>query len=154
MSTHQGIFYVQNLSNCINGTLIFAWGFCFCSQLYNIKYFNLIQIICTQLYGFKYSYLIQIICTLFYDIKYSYLIQIIFTQFYGIRYSYLIQIICTQFFLSLRIFGLLSSSLLLFPQHFGRYVLRPSSDVCRTWEPTQNFELRPLLNSKLYGNLA
>ena len=33
-------------------------------------------------------------------------------------------------FLSLRIFGLLSSSLLLFPQRFGRYVLRPSSGVC------------------------
>ena len=33
-------------------------------------------------------------------------------------------------FLSLRVFGLLSSSLLLFPQRFGRYVLRPSSGVC------------------------
>ena len=42
-------------------------------------------------------------------------------------------------FLSLRFFRLLSSSLLLFPQHFGRYVLRPSSGV---W----NFELRPLWN--------
>ena len=41
---------------------------------------------------------------------------------------------------------LLSSSLLLFLQHFGRYVLRPSSGVCQTWEPTRNFELRPLLN--------
>ena len=45
-------------------------------------------------------------------------------------------------FLSLRIFGLLSSSLLLFPQHFSRYVFRPSSGVCRTREPTWNFELR------------
>ena len=44
-------------------------------------------------------------------------------------------------FLSLRVFGLLSSSLLLFPQRFGRYVLRPSSGVCRTREPTRNFEL-------------
>ena len=35
-------------------------------------------------------------------------------------------------FLSLRVFGLLSSSLLLFPRRFGRYVLRPSSGVCRT----------------------
>ena len=35
-------------------------------------------------------------------------------------------------FLSLRFFGLLSSSLLLFPQRFGWYVLRPSSGVCRT----------------------
>ena len=33
--------------------------------------------------------------------------------------------------LSLRFFGLLSSSLLLFPQRLGRYVLRPSSGVCR-----------------------
>ena len=49
-------------------------------------------------------------------------------------------------FLSLRVFGLLSSSLLLFPQRFGRYVLRPSSGVCRTREPSRNFELRPLLN--------
>ena len=45
-------------------------------------------------------------------------------------------------------FGLLSSSLLLFPQRFGRYVLRPSSGVCRTREPSQNFELRPLLNPR------
>ena len=35
-------------------------------------------------------------------------------------------------FLSLGVFGLLSSSLLLFPQHFGWYVLRPSSGVCQT----------------------
>ena len=34
-------------------------------------------------------------------------------------------------FLSLRFFGLLSSSLLLFPQRFGWYVLRPFSGVCR-----------------------
>ena len=46
----------------------------------------------------------------------------------------------------LRVFGLSSSSLLLFPQRFGRYVHRPSSNICRTREPTQNFELRPLLN--------
>ena len=52
-------------------------------------------------------------------------------------------------FLSLRVFGQLSSSLLLFPQSFGRYVLRPSSVVCRTREPTQNFELRPLLNPRV-----
>ena len=37
-------------------------------------------------------------------------------------------------------------TLLLFPQHFARYVLRPSSDVCLTREPTWNFKLRPLLN--------
>ena len=46
-------------------------------------------------------------------------------------------------FRSLRVFGLLSSSLLLFPQRFGRYVLRPSSGVCWTQEPSRNFELRP-----------
>ena len=38
--------------------------------------------------------------------------------------------------LSLRAFGPFSSSLLLFPQHFGRYVLRPSSGVCQTREPS------------------
>ena len=43
---------------------------------------------------------------------------------------------CDIIFLSLRVFRLLSSSLLLFPQRFGRYVLRPSSGVCRTQEPT------------------
>ena len=47
-------------------------------------------------------------------------------------------------FLSLSVFGLLSSSL--FPQRFRRYVLRPFSCVCRTREPTRNFELRPWLN--------
>ena len=41
--------------------------------------------------------------------------------------------------LSIRVFGLLSSSLLLFPQRFGRYVLQPSSGVCRTREPSRNF---------------
>ena len=51
-------------------------------------------------------------------------------------------------FISLRVFGLLSSSLLLFPQRFGRYLLRPSSGVCRTREPSRNFELRPLLNPR------
>ena len=49
-------------------------------------------------------------------------------------------------FLSLRVFGLSSWSLLLFPQHFGRYVLWPSSGVCQTRKPSQNFKLRPLLN--------
>ena len=33
-----------------------------------------------------------------------------------------------------------------FSQRFGRYVLWPSSGVCRTREPSRNFELRPLLN--------
>ena len=49
-------------------------------------------------------------------------------------------------FLSLRVFGLLSTSLLLFSLRFGRYVLRRSSGVCRIREPSRNFELRPLLN--------
>ena len=40
--------------------------------------------------------------------------------------------------LSLRVFRLLSSSLLLFSQHFGRYVLWPSSGVCWTQEPSWN----------------
>ena len=32
---------------------------------------------------------------------------------------------------------------------FGRYVLRPSSDVSYwTWEPTQNFEPHPLFNPR------
>ena len=35
-------------------------------------------------------------------------------------------------FLWLRVFGLLLSSLLLFLQHFDRYVLRPFSGICRT----------------------
>ena len=48
--------------------------------------------------------------------------------------------------LSLNFFRQLSSSLLLFPQRFVRYVLQPSSGVCRTREPSWNFELRPLLN--------
>ena len=46
------------------------------------------------------------------------------------------------------VFRLLSSSLLLFPQRFGRYVLRSFSGVCRTREPSRNFELRPLLNPR------
>ena len=45
-------------------------------------------------------------------------------------------------FLSLRVFGQLSSSLFLFPQRFGRYVLRPSSGVCWNQEPSRNFELQ------------
>ena len=43
----------------------------------------------------------------------------------------------------------MSSSLWLFPHRFGRHVLRPSSSVCRTLEPTWNFELRLLLNPLL-----
>ena len=54
----------------------------------------------------------------------------------------------TWWFLSLRVYGLLSSSSLLFPQRFGRFVLQPSSGVCRTREPSRNFELRALLNPR------
>ena len=35
-----------------------------------------------------------------------------------------------------------------FQQRFGWYVLRPSSGVCRTREPSRNFELRPLLKPR------
>ncbi len=68
-----------------------------------------------------------------------------------------VQVSCLNFwdevcwFLSLKVFRLLSSSLLLFPQPFGRYVLRPSSGVRRTREPTRNFELPvPIMYSSLY----
>ena len=36
------------------------------------------------------------------------------------------------------VFGLLFSSLWLFPKRFGRYILRPSLGVCRTREHTRN----------------
>ena len=50
-------------------------------------------------------------------------------------------------FLSLKIFRLVSSSLLLYSQHFSQYVFPPSSGVsCQTREPTQNLELNPLFN--------
>ena len=51
-------------------------------------------------------------------------------------------------FLSFRVFRLLFSFLLLFPLCFGWYVLRPSSGVCRTREPSRNFKLHPLLNPR------
>ena len=46
-----------------------------------------------------------------------------------------------KLFLLLRVFGLLSSSLLLFPQRFGWYVHRPSSGVCLTREPLRNLKI-------------
>ena len=54
------------------------------------------------------------------------------------------------------IYNLGSSYLLLFPQPFGRYVLRPSSGVCRIREPSQNFELCPGVASSdsVYHNLV
>ena len=50
----------------------------------------------------------------------------------GSRWDVLMLILqyCCRDFLSLRVFGLFSSSLLLFPQRFGQYVLWPSSGVC------------------------
>ena len=50
-------------------------------------------------------------------------------------------------FLLLRVFGQLSSYLLI-SITFGRYVLRPSSGVCRPRECLQHFELRHLLNPR------
>ena len=66
-------------------------------------------------------------------------------------------------FLSLRVFGLLSSSLLLFPQRFSQYILRPSSGVCRTRGRSSKFregfrvrqtpeEGRRTYRPKRYGN--
>ena len=49
-----------------------------------------------------------------------------------------------QTFLWFRVFGLWFSTL--YWRYFGRYVLWPSSEVCRTREPTWNFESRPLCN--------
>ena len=72
-------------------------------------------------------------------------------KFSGNRYKYFG---CLNFwdeagwFLSARVFGLLSSSLLLFALRFGRYVLRPFSGLCRNREPTRNLVLRPLLNQR------
>ena len=43
-------------------------------------------------------------------------------------------------FLSLKVFRLLSSSLLLF-LHFSQCVLRPSLGVCQTQQPTWNYVL-------------
>ena len=41
----------------------------------------------------------------------------------------------------------MSSSVLLYSQHFGQCMLWFSSDVaCQIWEPTQNFEPNPLFN--------
>ena len=48
--------------------------------------------------------------------------------------------------LLLRIFGLLTSSLLLYSQRFGRYVLRPSSGFSyQTRKSIQNLELNPFI---------
>ena len=49
-----------------------------------------------------------------------------------------------QFFSSLRVFGLLSLSLLLFPNVSADM---SSGLLRRTWEPSRNFELRPFIES-------
>ena len=53
-------------------------------------------------------------------------------------------------FLSFRVFRILSSSILLFPQHFGWYVLEPSSGVCQNQEPTWNYLLYWIHGSCLF----
>ena len=73
---------------------------------------------------------------------YSYLKLIIFKQIYLTLMSTNTPDQRVTNFLSLWFFRLLSSSLLLFLQHFGQYVLQPSSGVCRTRELSRNFELR------------
>ena len=51
-------------------------------------------------------------------------------------------------YLSLRVFGQLSS-LFLYSHRFNRYIFRPSSGVsCWTRQLSQNFELRPLFNPR------
>ena len=62
-----------------------------------LTYFYQILIICTELYDIKYSDLIQIICIHMYDIKYSYLIQVIHAKLYDIKYSYQIPTTFIQF---------------------------------------------------------
>ena len=49
--------------------------------------------------------------------------------------------------ISFRVFELLSSSLCLYSQRFGRCVLWSFSGVsCQTQKPTHNFKQRPLIN--------
>ena len=102
-----------------------------------IELFSLLQQIIIISHLEQYSW-VQIIC----------LVWLVWVWFYGTT------IICLNFwdevwwFLSLRVFRLLSSSLLFYSQCFGQYVLRLSSVVCRTREPTQNFEPCPLFNPR------
>ena len=49
--------------------------------------------------------------------------------------------------------GFWPSSLLLYSQRFGRYVLQHSSGICRTRELSQNFELRLLFNPRGGGHI-
>ena len=45
----------------------------------------------------------------------------------------------------------MSSSLLLFPQRFGRFVLRPSSGVCQTREPSIKDVVRSSVKVPVFG---
>ena len=84
---------------------------------------------------------------------YKYIMNIICKHIFLIKFLNKPKLSCPNFwdeawwFLSLRVFGLLSSSLLLFPQRFNRYVLRPSSGVCQTREPSRNSFFCTQLNS-------
>ena len=94
---------------------------------------------------------ISLLNTQHYKVRIKGVVAIVTLDYGWSTYKYIyISFSCLNFldeawwFLSLRVFELLSSSLLL----FLRYVLRPSSGVCRTREPSWNFELRPLLNPR------
>ena len=103
-------FYNHNHFKCsiaffFNFTYLFVYNHYFCTQLYDIKYSHLIQIICTHLYGFKYSCLIWIIWTLLHDFKYSSQTLIIYTQLYSFnRLIYFISMsTCLGLFYALRL---------------------------------------------------
>ena len=61
MSTRRGLFYAYVHYDVYIYIFVLFPKIFFCSQLYPINCYYLIQIISTQLFGFKYSYLIQII---------------------------------------------------------------------------------------------
>ena len=73
----------------------------------------------------------------------------VYSSWFSLFFLFPISLYLFLLFLSLRFFRLLFSSLLWFPQCFGLYVLRPSSGVFRTREPTRNFDLCPLLNPRV-----
>ena len=66
-------------------------------------------------------------CWISFFVYYPFIYLNLFINYISIYVSIIIWV-----FLSLRVFELLSSSLLLFPQRFGWYFLRPSSGVCQT----------------------
>ena len=62
MSIRLGFLYAKMLGNFLHCTFMvqfFLNNLFFCTQLYDINYSYLIQIVFGQSYGFKYSYLIQ-----------------------------------------------------------------------------------------------